>query len=150
MAAAGSGPPFPKFISWHNAKFMIYLSCKQMEEQRRERMKENSIRVIVVEPEKAPEVRIIANELKELQNIVKGYIETFYIGTTLEGRIYGICNEEGKLLGMEPNRLILSLRDWICGPFLIAIVNDEGDFVSMPELTADFIANDFTDRIIIL
>ena len=113
-------------------------------------MKTDSIRVVVVEPEKAPEIRIIANELQELQSIVKGYIEIFYLGTTLEGKIYGVCNEEGKLQGLEPNRLIVNMQDWICGPFLIAIVNDEGDFIDMPEVTADFIASDFTERIIIL
>lgn len=41
----------------------------------------------------------VKNELKALQEAVGGYIETL---TLAEGVVL-ICNEEGKLLNMEPN-----------------------------------------------
>lgn len=42
---------------------------------------------------------VIKNELKALQETVGGYIETL---TLAEGVVL-ICNEEGKLLKLEPN-----------------------------------------------
>lgn len=61
-------------------------------------MKE-TIRVIVKRPGEIPETVEIKNDLKTLQGIVEGYIETF----RLFGDCVIICNEEGKLRGMPFN-----------------------------------------------
>ncbi len=46
-----------------------------------------------------PEVKEIKNELHEMQEIVGGYIEAFNITDD----ILCVCNEEGKLNGLNPN-----------------------------------------------
>ena len=61
--------------------------------------KKETIRVIVKEPGMAPEWRIIPNELEALQREVDGYIEVIRFAEDAAM----IVNEEGKLLGLEPN-----------------------------------------------
>ncbi len=63
-------------------------------------MKENMIRVLKIEPEQAPAVKEIQNDLASLQAEVGGLIEciSFPNGCVV------VCNEEGKLRGMQPNR----------------------------------------------
>lgn len=59
----------------------------------------------------------VKNELKALQETVGGYIETL---TLAEGVVL-ICNEEGKLLNMEPNTHFYTIN----GEFLLVGVNGE-------------------------
>lgn len=54
------------------------------------------IKAIIIEPGKAPVETMIKNELSELQRIVGGYIETVTFG-----REVVICNEDGRLKGLE-------------------------------------------------
>lgn len=65
------------------------------------------------------EIRRVAvkNELKALQETVGGYIETL---TLAEGVVL-ICNEEGKLLKLEPNTHFYTIN----GDFLLVGVNGE-------------------------
>lgn len=72
-----------------------------------------------MEPKKAPEICLLKNELEFLQEAVS-------IGTDYTGLIEiinldrGVCllyNEEGKLIGLEPNRRLYN--DIICGVFYI-------------------------------
>lgn len=57
------------------------------------------IKVIIKEPEKAPEIKTITNDLGTLQSIVGGYIET----VTLASDLLIICNEDGKLWNLPYN-----------------------------------------------
>lgn len=79
------------------------------------------MKVIYVKPKQSAEVRNIGNRLEDLQKAVGGYIEAIY---PFDDPVCIICNEEGKLMGMEPNRALRSADgkpyDVICGPFLIA------------------------------
>lgn len=59
----------------------------------------------------------VKNELKALQETVGGYIETL---TLTEGVVL-ICNEEGKLLKLEPNTHFYTIN----GDFLLVGVNGE-------------------------
>lgn len=68
----------------------------------------------------------IANELEELQRLVGGYIEC--VG--LLDDVVLICNEEGKLDGLPPNRRISG--DMIVGDFLI-VGQDGEDFADLSE-----------------
>lgn len=87
--------------------------------------------VVMVEPHKAPYVTEIENELSALQKAVGGYIETVYNG---DGTII-ICNEEGKLKGLEGNRRIHDGNSVIAGTFFV--VGDDGeDFRSLTESEA--------------
>lgn len=86
----------------------------------------NELRVLMVEPHKAPYEAKIRDDLTDLQKAVGGYIE---IVSNNDGTLI-VCNEEGKLNGMEGNRRIES--DVIAGPFFV--VGEQGeDFRSLTE-----------------
>jgi len=93
-------------------------------------MIENKLRCLLVEPYKLPEVIEINNTLEDKQKIVGGYIECAYLPNDEDVVI--ICNEEGKINGLQLNRDIG--HDIIAGPFLI--VGDDyenGDFKSLTD-----------------
>lgn len=58
--------------------------------------------------------------LPELQKLVDGYIEAVYpfCGQN-KPALTLICNEEGKLRNMAPNRYVPAMQDVICGPFFV-------------------------------
>ena len=60
-----------------------------------------TIKVVVVEPMKAPEVREIPATLKAYQELVGGYIECVY---PFKDAVALVCNEEGKNICLPPNR----------------------------------------------
>ena len=74
----------------------------------------NKIRVLIVEPNKEPYQKKIEHTLKNLQNIVNGYIEILQ----LEHNVDIICNEEGKINGLPLNKVVD--YDIIAGTFIIA------------------------------
>ena len=90
-------------------------------------MKENMITVLKIEVGEPTEIKEIPNELSCLQHEVGGLIECVYLD---DGSI-AVCNEEGKLNGMEPNRRLGA--DIICGPFFICGDTLDGDFASLSE-----------------
>lgn len=88
-------------------------------------MKED-LRILMVEPQKAPYEASIPHELTAMQQTVGGLIEVVRNG---DGTLI-ISNEEGKLLGMEGNRRIPG--DVLAGPFFV--VGDAGEtFRSLTE-----------------
>lgn len=88
-------------------------------------MKENKIKVLSVAPGQPPAVKEITNDLASLQAEVGGLIEciSFPNGCVV------VCNEEGKLNGMPPNRRLGA--DIICGPFFVCDTSRSGDFSSL-------------------
>ena len=82
-------------------------------------MKDNVIKVLKVEPKKAPGICLLMNELESLQEAVS--IGADYTGLieiiNLDRGVCLLCNEEGKLIGLEPNRRLGN--DIICGVFYI-------------------------------
>lgn len=62
------------------------------------------MRVLVVEPERRPEVKEINDSLKEMQGIVGGLIQPIY----LDDSVVLVCNDEGRLMNLSANR---GLRD---------------------------------------
>lgn len=73
------------------------------------------LKVLVVEPNEMPYEKEIPNRLKDKQEIVGGLIEYTYLDNVDD--VCLIINEEGKLLYMEPNRLIDN--DPIAGTFIV-------------------------------
>ena len=84
-------------------------------------------------PGRKPERKVIPHTLDAMQSVVCGYIQAIY---PYEDSVAIVCNEEGKLLGMEPNRAIRNedgdILDIICGTFFACGI-DEDDFCSLTE-----------------
>ena len=88
--------------------------------------KEPEITVLKVEPGKAPEEVTIPNTLEAMQEMVGGFIEIVYLDD-----VCLVCNEEGKLMGLEGNRRVG--RDIISGTFFLAGDTDYGEFCSLTQ-----------------
>ncbi len=88
------------------------------------------IKGLLVKPYELPEEIEFENTLEAKQRLVGGYIECVY--PTNDKSVVFICNEEGKINGLQLNRDIG--HDIIAGPFLI--VGDDyenGDFKSLTD-----------------
>ena len=93
------------------------------------------MKILVVEPLTAPYEKEIAGGLESMQAVVGGYIQAIY--PFEDDELALICNEEGKLLGLEPNRAVRNeetneIMDIVCGTFLICGLGEE-DFCSLTE-----------------
>ena len=88
--------------------------------------KEPEITVLKVEPGKEPEEVTIPNTLEAMQEMVGGFIEIVYLDD-----VCLVCNEEGKLMGLEGNRRVG--RDIISGTFFLAGDTDYGEFCSLTQ-----------------
>ena len=85
---------------------------------------------LLVAENKLPEVVEIPDTLKSLQELVGGYIEYCYMSEHED--VVLICNEEGKINGMGPNRDIG--HDIIFGPFFVIGDNpDIGENISLTD-----------------
>lgn len=96
-------------------------------------MKENRIKVLKVEPLEKPTVCYLENKLEALQEAVS--IDAEYVGLIeiidIDERTCILCNEEGKLIGLMPNRRLGD--DIICGIFYVTGQNEEGDLTSLTD-----------------
>ena len=79
------------------------------------------MKILVVEPLKAPYVKEIRGDLKSMQTIVGGLIEAIYPFDDPE--IALICNDEGKILGLPYNRALRDddgrIYDVVAGTFFL-------------------------------
>lgn len=96
-------------------------------------MKENQIKVLMVAPGEHPVTVSLENELEALQKAVS--IGAEYTGLIelvgLEPGISILCNEEGKLIGLAPNRRFG--QDILCGVFYVVGEDDEGNLASLSD-----------------
>lgn len=96
-------------------------------------METKEIKVLMIEPGKHPRVTTLMDDLDSLQKAVsigadyQGLIEIISIGN---GNCI-LCNEEGKLIGLEGNRRLGS--DIIVGVFYITGEDNEGNLASLSE-----------------
>ena len=88
-------------------------------------MKNERIKAVLKRPGELPHIVHIGNNLKVLQDLVGGYIET----VTLASDLVIICNEEGRLLGLEPNCTVCGVS--FVGNIIIAAYDDEGNFTDV-------------------
>ena len=84
--------------------------------------KPSTYRVVYVEPGKPACVREIGTELDDIQEAVGGGL--FECVYPHEDNTVLVCNDEGKLLGMEGNRR-LETGSIIAGPFFV--IGDAGE-----------------------
>jgi len=85
------------------------------------------MKILLIEPNKAPITTDIDSSLESMQNIVGGFIQAIY---PFEDNVAVICNDEGKLLGMPLNRALREsetneIYDIICGTFFICGLGEE-------------------------
>lgn len=89
--------------------------------------------VLAVLPGKVPEKIELEGTLKSMQNFVGGTIQAIY---PFNDPVAIICNDEGKLGGLEYNRALRNEKgavyDIICGPFFVCGLGED-DFTSLPE-----------------
>lgn len=95
------------------------------------------IRVLLVEPGEKPRLVTIPHTLDKLREIVGGTIQAVY---PWEDAVALVCNDEGKLNGMLPNRM-LEDYDLICGTFFICGLGAE-NFESI----SDEMAQKYTEK----
>ena len=101
-------------------------------------MKQKEIKALVVEPLKEPKVVTLKTDLDSLQKAVsigaeyQGLIEIISLG---DGTCI-LCNEEGKLIGLEGNRRIG--HDIIAGVFYVVGENTEGELISLTDQQLEF------------
>lgn len=79
--------------------------------------KDELMKILAIARYEEPVVQEINNSLEDMQRYVIGYIET----VTLSDTAMLVCNEEGKLAGFTPNRILKigSSQDVIRGDFFI-------------------------------
>ena len=93
------------------------------------------ISVLLVEPNKYPKMIEIDDTLEAMQAVVGGDIEEYM---PFEDEVAIICNEEGKVNGLTPNRAVYEehsreMQDIICGKFFVAYAPFEAEkFQSLP------------------
>lgn len=95
----------------------------------------NKLEVLLVQPGKYPKAIAIDGTLEALQQAVGGDIQAAY---PFEDAVAVVCNEEGKLIGLPPNRAIKDENgktyDFLVGDFLVVGLG-ESEFCSLsPEM----------------
>ncbi len=73
------------------------------------------LRVLIVEPHLPPREAVIENNLEAMQKTVGGLVEFVSMGG--DNDVLLICNEEGKLMGLDGNRRVG--EDIIAGTFFL-------------------------------
>ncbi len=88
--------------------------------------------ILIVKPGKDPRGAVINSDLPEMQKIVDGYIE---IISPFEDQVVLVCNEEGKLRDLPPNRALRDktgqIRDVIVGTFFLCGIDAERELCSL-------------------
>ena len=92
------------------------------------------MRILVVEPERRPEVREIDGSLAAMQEIVGGLIQPIY---PFDDSVALICNDEGKLTDLPANRGLRDkngkIYDVVFGTFFLCGAPADCDhFASLP------------------
>ena len=94
-------------------------------------MNETTVKAVKVEPGKIPCVIDLGTDLNSLQKAVsigadyQGLIEFVYLGDNVSLML----NEEGKLIGLAPNRRLGD--DILCGVFYVVAENEDGELISL-------------------
>lgn len=78
------------------------------------------MRILIIEPERRPEVWEIDGSLKSMQDIVGGWIQALF---PFDESVALVCHNEGKLMNLPANRGLRDengqIYDIVCGTFFI-------------------------------
>ena len=99
-------------------------------------MKETKIKVLALLPLELPKVVELDNTLEAMRKFVGGNIECLPLHD-LNSEFTLVCNDEGKLLELPPNRMLWDGADYLAGSGFIAGTDFEDNMTS---LTAEEIA----------
>ncbi len=87
--------------------------------------------VLAVKPGEQPIKMELDGSLESMQAFVGGTIQAIY---PFDDPVAIVCNEEGKLMGLECNRALRdeqgAIYDILCGPFFVCGLGEE-DFASL-------------------
>lgn len=102
-------------------------------------MNHQTLRVLLVRPEREPVMVDIEDSLEGMQAAVGGPIEMV---KPWSEDIALVCHEEGQLQGLAPNRLLLKESGdgygLICGTFFLCLAPRNSErFLSLPAMFAD-------------
>ena len=91
------------------------------------------MRILVVEPERRPEVKEIDGSLKTMHGIVGGYIQAIY---PFNDSVALVANDDGKFMNLPANRGLRDqngrIYDIVCGTFFICGAPADSDhFISL-------------------
>lgn len=103
---------------------------------------EDKIRVLKVEPGKAPKAVEMDNTLRAMQEMVGGYIQL----VPFEKGACVVCNEDGKLIGLEVNRRFG--HDILVGTFFVAGDDGGEDFCSLTDEQIEKYSQQFKEPLI--
>ena len=86
------------------------------------------MQVLVVEPERRPEVKEIDGSLRSMQEVVGGWIQALF---PFDEPLALVCNDEGKLMNLPANRGLRDkngqIYDFVCGTFFICGAPSDSD-----------------------
>lgn len=89
--------------------------------------------VLAIMPGKKPVKMELEGSLESMQAFVGGAIQAIY---PFDDPVAIVCNEEGKLMGLEYNRALRdetgAIYDILCGPFFVCGLGED-DFASLPD-----------------
>ena len=97
------------------------------------------MRILVIEPERRPELREINGSLKEMQDIVGGLIQAIF---PFEEPVALVCNDDGKFDDLPANRALRDkngqIYDIVFGIFFLCGAPPDSDcFTSLTEEQAE-------------
>ena len=121
---------------WKDADIILdsenFVGVEYESDNGKEIEKTNELEVLLVEPGQYAKMTTIEAGLSSMQEIVGGYIQAV---NYFDEPVTLVCNEEGKINGMELNRAIKDengkMIDIVAGTFFICGVGDE-NFTSLP------------------
>lgn len=93
------------------------------------------MKVLYFKVGEVPSVIEVDESLESLQDLVGGYLEVVKIPSF--SKVILVCNEEGRLLSLQPNKILKSIRETIYGDFFICEYDGEEMCSISSEMTND-------------
>lgn len=109
-------------------------------------MKEEKIRVLALLPTEYAKTVTLDNILEAIQQFVGGLIECIPMDDP-DADIVLVCNNEGKMLQLPPNRWLWDGQDLLGGPAFIAAGDEEGNLRSLSDAMLEKYTNLFKEPI---